>query len=149
MRCLDRFRSLNVSEARPVIDSFHMTLSPSKAEVARARRFVTTVAHEINQERLSDVVELLTSELVTNAILHGGGEPLRLAVGWSPPVFRVEVFDRSPQLPAQRHYAAEASTGRGLALVAALASDWGATPIGDSAKAVWFEVNTSDSDSPA
>ena len=58
-----------------------MTLSPSKSEVTRARKFVTTDAHEIEQERLVDVVELLTSELVTNAILHGGDEPLRIAAG--------------------------------------------------------------------
>lgn len=65
-------------------DAFQMTLSPTRSEVARARRFVTMVAHEIGQEQLSDVVELLTSELVTNAILHSGDEPFQIAVRWSP-----------------------------------------------------------------
>lgn len=117
-----------------------MTLTPNKSEVSRARRFVTDIAHQIGQDELADVVELLTSELVTNAILHGGNDTMRISVGWTPPTFRVEVLDHTPALPQQRHYSAEASTGRGLTLVTELSSNWGATPIGGNGKSVWFEM---------
>lgn len=123
-----------------MIDSFHMTLTPNKTEVSRARRFVTEIAHQIGQEELADIVELLTSELVTNAILHGGNDTMRISVGWAPPVFRVEVQDHTAALPQVRRYSTEATTGRGLTLVTELSSRWGATPIGGNGKSVWFEM---------
>lgn len=122
-----------------MIESFALTMAPQRAEVGRARRFVVDIATAVGQNNLADVVELLTSELVTNAVLHAGGETMRISVDWSPPTFRVEVFDESPAAPKKQHYGAEAATGRGLALISELATAWGTIPR-SGGKSVWFEV---------
>ena len=122
-----------------MIESFHMTLAPERSEVGRARRFVVDTATAVGQQALSDVVELLISELVTNVVLHAAGDAMRIHVAWAPPTFRVEVTDDSTAAPQRRHYAQEAGTGRGLALVDSLASAWGSDPH-DDGKSVWFEV---------
>lgn len=124
-----------------MIESFQMTLAPQRSEVSRARRFVVDIATAVGQDELSDVVELLTSEVVTNVVLHAGGEAMRIHVDWAPPKFRVEVYDQSPATPRPQNYGDEAATGRGLALVEGLATAWGTDPhtIG---KSVWFEVDT-------
>jgi hypothetical protein len=57
----------------------------------------------------------------------------------SGPSFRCTVHDQSAAAPRRRHYAADAVTGRGLALVEALAVAWGTDREGDG-KCVWFEM---------
>lgn len=123
-----------------MIKSFQMTLAPQRAEVSRARRFVVDIATAVGQNDLADIVALLTSEVVTNVVLHAGGDEMRVSVDWSPPTFRVEVFDESPAQPRPQRYGVDAATGRGLALITDLASAWGTTPHPDG-KSVWFEVD--------
>ena len=53
---------------------------------------------------------------------------------------RVEVRDLSPVLPVQRDYSAQATTGRGLALVAALTDEHGLSDVGPGGKTVWFTI---------
>ncbi|MGH6655611.1 MAG: SpoIIE family protein phosphatase [Actinocrinis sp.] len=86
----------------------------------------------------TDVVELLVSELVTNALRYGRGPiGLRLLRSASSVVCEVsDEFDAAPRLRTV-HHADEG--GRGLYLVDQLSLDWGSrtTPHG---KIVWFEV---------
>ena len=86
-----------------------------------------------------DAALLCTSELVTNAVLHGR-PPVVLEVVVSSSSVRVEVHDGdlSPVV-RRRPVDRESSSGRGLELVAALAERWGseATPGG---KVTWFEL---------
>ena len=78
------------------------------------------------------------SELVTNAALHAQTSvELRLAAQGTE--LRVEVRDVNETLPRQRHYGEQATTGRGMALVAAVADSCGVTPLPDG-KAVWFTL---------
>jgi anti-sigma regulatory factor (Ser/Thr protein kinase) len=81
---------------------------------------------------------LLTSELVSNVVLHAR-TPVELTVRSAQGVLRVEVGDHSPQLPIVKDYDRTAVTGRGLQLVAALADRWGVEP-SDNGKVVWFEI---------
>lgn len=90
-------------------------------------------------ERVLETAELLTSELVTNAIVHGHTEPtLTIEIGEER--LRVEVKDADLRMdlepleidPTRAH-------GRGLAIVAALASSWGIEPRSNG-KAVWFQL---------
>ena len=84
---------------------------------------------------------LLTSELVTNAVVYAG-TPIVLVIQRSERGVRVEVHDDNPALPERRD-AAEVSkqTGRGLWLVDRLADRWGALPHHGDCKSVWFEVD--------
>ncbi len=84
---------------------------------------------------------LLTSELVTNAIVHGGSSARVRMVGTRHRL-RVEVGDDNPCLPSPRERSDEATGGRGLAIVDALAWHWGASP-DNRGKVVWFELRAS------
>ncbi|MCX4545449.1 ATP-binding protein [Streptomyces sp. NBC_01565] len=92
-------------------------------------------------------VLLIVSEVVTNASLHGGG-PTELVLRLGPADgrfpgrggdLRIEVSDRSPELPGLRVSSAELPGGHGLIVLNRLARRWGATPHG-TGKAVWAEV---------
>lgn len=81
---------------------------------------------------------LLVSELVTNALLHARSE-IDLVLRVLEKAVRCEVYDGSRATPTLRPVDSAAVTGRGLALVAHLASDWGTERTPDG-KVVWFEV---------
>jgi anti-sigma regulatory factor (Ser/Thr protein kinase) len=82
---------------------------------------------------------LLTSELVTNAVGHAAGPVVTLVISCSGGQVRVDVHDTSSVLPEVADVPADAESGRGLHLVAALADEWGfyRTPAG---KAVYFTL---------
>lgn len=93
------------------------------------------------------VTELIVSELVSNGILHARS-PLTLRLDSGDDGILVEVVDDSPIQPSRRHYDAEATTGRGLSLVATLTNgDWGSRPTG-AGKLVWARVSPDSSDLP-
>jgi anti-sigma regulatory factor (Ser/Thr protein kinase) len=87
---------------------------------------------------VTDTVVLLTSEVVTNAVLHGQGS-LRLGADAHRQFVRVEVMDGSSATPRSREAGADDESGRGMSIVDALAAEWGVTPA-DPGKTVWFEV---------
>ena len=86
-----------------------------------------------------DVAILLASDLVTNAITHGAGATVTLAVRCSRGQLRVDVYDASRSLPPAGGGPDDTEAGPGLALVAILADEWGVfrTPAG---KAVYFAL---------
>lgn len=87
----------------------------------------------------SDIAELLTSELVTNALVHTDRDAV-LTATVSPRGLRVEVRDFVGRRPRPRVPSADDGThGRGLVLVQALADAWGVRAHGVG-KAVWFEL---------
>ncbi|WP_437072972.1 ATP-binding protein [Streptomyces sp. enrichment culture] len=87
----------------------------------------------------SDIAELLTSELVTNALVHTDRDAV-LTATVSPHGLRVEVRDFVGRRPRLRVPSADDGThGRGLVLVQALADAWGVRAHGVG-KAVWFEL---------
>jgi anti-sigma regulatory factor (Ser/Thr protein kinase) len=110
---------------------------PTLEAVRAARDFVRAALTTWDLEDLSDVATLLTSELVTNAVLHAGSV-LRLAASYQPPELTVEVRDASTAPPALgRSGDAERTGGRGLVLVDSLADRWGVRNHAGG-KAVWF-----------
>jgi anti-sigma regulatory factor (Ser/Thr protein kinase) len=103
-----------------------------------ARRFVRTQLLEWDLDDLLDTAVLLTSEVVTNVIVHTASSPsLRLTRDGER--IRVTVVDGSPVPPRRRWHTATATTGRGLQMLQDLADDWGWNPSGDG-KAVWFTL---------
>ena len=118
----------------------HTALGSTHAAVGAARRYVREVLQSQRvDEKVTGVVELLTSEIVTNALLHadGAGE---LALTVTGDTIRVEVDDPSGLQPIRQCAGRDALGGRGLAIVAALARTWGVEPKGQG-KRVWFEVD--------
>jgi anti-sigma regulatory factor (Ser/Thr protein kinase) len=114
-------------------------LPPEPASASRAREFVRgQLGRECDGDVL-EIVALLATELVTNAVLHAR-TPLRLTVDVVAPVVRVAVEDTATATPVVRRYEpSEATTGRGLALVEALARSWGIESTADG-KQVWCEI---------
>lgn len=123
-----------------------LVLEPEPAAVRHARAFVhehccptATAAGPPDCLDSCDTLMLLVSELVTNAFLHGRSQT-RLHVVATATYARVEVSDdnsRHPVIPPQDHNALD---GRGMALVALLATCWGVRDevVG---KTVWFELH--------
>jgi anti-sigma regulatory factor (Ser/Thr protein kinase)/GAF domain-containing protein len=123
---------------------------PEPTAAAAARRFVrdTLQSWLIGGETadghgLVDDAVLLTSELVTNAVVHAG-TPVEVTCKLTGGGVEVVVSDGHParlvpEPPENEHVPAERTSGRGLLLPAALASAWGVT-YGRAAKAVWFRI---------
>ena len=115
-------------------------------DVPRARRFAAAALVGGPAEALLGDVELVVSELVTNALLHAGA-PASLRVFLPIPresdevLVRVEVRDPMRTTPIRAVASTEAMTGRGIALVQALASGWGVEQDGDG-KMVWGELSS-------
>jgi anti-sigma regulatory factor (Ser/Thr protein kinase) len=85
------------------------------------------------------IVELLTTELATNAVLHAHS-PFTVSVQVDQGWVRVEVTDSSPVLPPKpRLPRPDATSGRGLVLVDILATRWGSERL-ETGKRVWFEL---------
>ena len=115
-------------------------LTQHPTSVGAARRFVRDVLMSRQvPDRVVDTVELLTSEVVTNAIVHGESGP-HLAVTVDGSVVRVAVQDRSPAMPVRHLTQLDAVSGRGVVIVEAMASAWGVERERNGSKRVWFEV---------
>ena len=124
----------------PKDDVVTWTLEAVPAHVRHARELARDTLATWGLAALSETVELLVSELVTNAVCHGAGDiGLRLIRTAS---LLCEVRDDGYDLPNLRGTDLTSENGRGLQLVTALAERWGAqrTPTG---KVVWFEQSLS------
>ena len=123
---------------------------PEPTAAAAARRFVRDTLQTwvisgaaTGGHGLVDDAVLLTSELVTNAVVHAG-TPVEVTCKLTDGGVEVVVSDGHParlvpEPPENEHIPAERTSGRGLLLPAALASAWGVT-YGQAAKAVWFRI---------
>ena len=110
-----------------------------------ARQFARTTLANWGLDDVSDTVELLVSEAVTNAVGHAGsgGE---MVIRRIPSGIRIEVSDYGSGEVLQKSASPEDVTGRGVAIIDALASRWGVedeSPAHDSEdhKTVWFEFD--------
>jgi anti-sigma regulatory factor (Ser/Thr protein kinase) len=83
-------------------------------------------------------VELVVSELATNAVMHAG-TPFSVSVRYDGSVVRISVHDSSTLEPIIRNPAPDAPSGRGLRLVSSVTRDWGIEP-GPDGKTVWAEL---------
>jgi anti-sigma regulatory factor (Ser/Thr protein kinase) len=126
---------------------------PDRTEAPSAARKALTALngslHLISEERLRDA-QLLVSELVANAVRHGGqpGVAVSVTVQASPATMRVEVTDRGAGFDPARLAAPsrERGGGWGLPIVAALAHRWGVEH--DTHTTVWFEIDRPQRDTP-
>lgn len=115
-----------------------LQIPPVSTGIGDARRFTRDHLKTWGLLALADNVILMISELVTNAILHGG-EGAVLTLTADDLKIRAEVRDSSPAVPVVRSYSETATTGRGMVIVDALAAAWGTFAV-DGGKVVWFEL---------
>ena len=116
-----------------------LTLVPVPESARTARRLVADVLSSARAEHFTDTATLLTSELVTNGIVHAHTD-LQVIVDATATWVRVEVVDGNSQLPARREYDENASTGRGMEMVELLADEFGIESLEDDGKRVWFRL---------
>jgi anti-sigma regulatory factor (Ser/Thr protein kinase) len=127
--------AIAAAETAPLIS---LTLPGNKQSAKMARFCIRAVLAQHKLGVFSADAEMVTSELVTNAIEHAGTaalglEVLRLA---DSGMIAVIVTDSSADPPVRRDLADDAEHGRGLNIVEALSAKWGWKPEG-SGKAVY------------
>ncbi|WP_240957909.1 SpoIIE family protein phosphatase [Streptomyces barkulensis] len=121
----------------PPSDVAYWYLDPRAQTARQARRLARRALERWELQELSDSVELLVSEVVTNAVRYAE-RPITLRL-LRTDTLRCEVGDDVPQLPRLRQARATDEGGRGLYLVNRLARRWGATRL-STGKVVWFEL---------
>ncbi|HEX5118169.1 MAG TPA: ATP-binding protein [Pseudonocardiaceae bacterium] len=108
--------------------------------VPAARRFTSDVLHGWQVTAgTREIVELVVSELVGNAVQHGDGiAAFGLAMGAD--VIRIEVVDSSSDLPVLFSPEPVGDRHRGLLIVAAVSTRWGTRREAGGGKTVWAEL---------
>ena len=116
-----------------------IALPPQPASVLAARQFVREfLAEEGVDAVLALPAVLLTSELVTNGVIHAHTD-LNVRANLAHDSLRVEVVDHGGGRPARGHAAHDAERSRGLTVVSELATRWGVV-MEPEWKSVWFEL---------
>jgi anti-sigma regulatory factor (Ser/Thr protein kinase) len=119
------------------------TRLPAALSSARqARELVAAALTEggFHDQGLVDRLILMTSEVVTNAIVHARTE-IEIRVRLEDDVIWVEVLDGASRRPRRRHPSATDTGGRGLLLVDALADAWGVADADGDGKKVWIRID--------
>jgi anti-sigma regulatory factor (Ser/Thr protein kinase) len=125
-----------------------IALEPTAHSLRTARQFAAQLVAD-HDVRFRETVVLLVSELVSNAVQHGGphgrDSSLGLMVEENSGGVRVEVTDAGNGDPCPGDGAIDRPSGRGLLLVEALASRWGCSRMAVG-KTVWFELGAPSGD---
>lgn len=122
--------------------SGHLVLEPAPRSVAVGRRWAVREALRAHADpETARTLELLTSEVLTNAVVHTRGDR-RIAVHAArhDDCLRVEVTDPDPTLPLVQPLHVGRPGGNGMRIVAALAAHWGIDLHPGVGKTVWFET---------
>jgi anti-sigma regulatory factor (Ser/Thr protein kinase) len=113
-------------------------LLPEPRAAREARGFIAEHLRDNVAEDVASTAVLLTSELVTNVVVHARS-PMRLEVDLDAGRVRVAVVDAATAHPVPRVSHGGRLTGRGINLVATLSRKWGVEPE-PQGKRVWFEL---------
>jgi anti-sigma regulatory factor (Ser/Thr protein kinase) len=130
----------------------YLELAALPAAVHFARLHAMNILHEWGTEALADTVELLVSEITTNAVRASanlarrqrdagpaaGARTIRFWLTSDRRRVLIQVWDGDHHEPVPQDAGLDAETGRGLLLVEALSAQWGCyAPDGQSGKIVW------------
>jgi anti-anti-sigma factor len=140
-------------EFKPFVERVEFDLPSELATPGRARIEIRQAARERLDDATLDAAVLLTSELVTNAVIHPAtaeGGAVRLRITCYEDAVRCEISDRGPGFdPSDLGRRTRTTGGRGLLLVDALASRWGIERVPDDGAerfCVWFELEAGSAD---
>ncbi|MFJ4084903.1 ATP-binding protein [Streptomyces iakyrus] len=127
-------RALEVSiERRPDPESDGLS-GADAAWPKRLRRIARASLTHWGRPDLIEAVELLLTELATNALRHGSGPDVGVRVSMQDNHLKIEVNDGSPVRPVLRHAEVDDEGGRGLLLVESMAETWG---VSDDGTTTW------------
>jgi anti-sigma regulatory factor (Ser/Thr protein kinase) len=112
-------------------------LPPTPASPARARALVRAQMAGFSEEAVT-AVELMTSELVTNAVVHGSTS-IEVELRQEAVIWRVAVTDGCRERPMPKNPHERDPHGRGLLIVQSLAQEWGVVE-NRAGKSVWFTL---------
>ncbi|MBV2363263.1 ATP-binding protein [Streptomonospora nanhaiensis] len=129
----------------PHADHLFFRLEAEPAAPAAAREIAVGVLREWRMGALVADVELVVSELVTNALRHGRpsarpaalDDPIRMGLLRRGGEFVCAVWDRGERMPIPREPDLRLENGRGLHLVACFCRAWGVLPVLPQGKYVW------------
>lgn len=123
-----------------------IVLPGQRQSVGMGRHWVVRTAAEGGVVGMANqVVELLSSELLANAVLHGGeGGAIGVQVRHTATTVRVSVSDGGSLAPVVLHREPSAPSGRGMAIVEAMSTRWGVDDHAEGGKTVWFELDLDD-----
>ncbi|MEU9012164.1 SpoIIE family protein phosphatase [Streptomyces sp. NPDC048479] len=126
----------------PAAELFHnaaLDLLGGVEAAPRARAFASGVLASWRfSSELHDLGVLAASELVANSLQHGT-PPMRLRLRRTDRRLIIEVTDGDDHLPRRRRAETEDEAGRGISIVATIASSWGSRRTPGGGKAVWCE----------
>jgi hypothetical protein len=146
----------NQEQGRHTMDAWplrsYLELGALPSAVPCFRLHAKHLLWEWGLEKFSDSVEVVVSELTTNAVAASaeligsrysgrwrpGVPPVRLWLHSDKERVLVQVWDGDDRMPEPQGIDLDAENGRGLLLVATLSAEWGAyRPEGASGKCVW------------
>jgi anti-sigma regulatory factor (Ser/Thr protein kinase) len=127
------------------LPAYTETLPRTPESVQDARRLVRLALDVWGLETLRDSAEIVSSELLTNAIVHARWETVRVTLTrLDRHRISVAVVDFSHTHPTRRPAVADAESGRGLEIVDALSGgQWGVEPL-RWGKRVWAELSSQE-----
>lgn len=138
----------HIAEQRAIIDtaaavSAHTDLAGTPHAAPLARLFLREHLRHRLPAHLLHTVELLTTELVTNVVIHARTS-VHLGLSWDERNLLVTVLDNDAVGPIERQQHGldhEQESGRGLQVIAAIADDFGWSRLPDgSGKVTWFAL---------
>lgn len=119
--------------------TYELVLPPAVVSVGAGRRLVCEALAEWDLEALTDTAALLTSEVLTNCVLHARTPMVLTIERTGVATVTISVQDGSHHTPRQRRHAPDASTGRGLRLLDQLSQSWQVQPL-ENGKRLTFVV---------
>jgi anti-sigma regulatory factor (Ser/Thr protein kinase) len=129
------------SGGHDVMSRLHMAMRPGAEAAGEARDTLDHLVGAVDDDEL-DTLRLLVTELITNAVRHGGTQQwIELDIQLYANAVRVEVTDRGPgfQPPETPEPRPDRPGGWGLCLVDRLSDRWGV--LIDGSTSVWFELD--------
>ncbi|MBU7596604.1 ATP-binding protein [Streptomyces sp. P38-E01] len=122
--------------------SLQLTNNPRAVRIVRHSVRIALLTYDVCQSAV-ETAELLTSELVGNAVKHADS-PIYVRARARDGIVRVSVWDSHPELPEPLPLTTTDPFGRGLYLVHHLSHNWGRYSLDSdpSGKVTWFELTT-------
>ncbi|WP_326764056.1 ATP-binding protein [Streptomyces sp. NBC_01591] len=111
------------------------------SRIGQVRRIISAQLRYWHLDPLVDQAALGVTELLTNVHRHAQPDKsCTVEIELLLERLTVSVHDHDPRLPTVREPSASSTSGRGLALIAAVSESWGVRPRGGAGKVVWFTL---------